>query len=261
MAVSLDVRSGKAEKKLDKLAHDAGVTVGFVVEDQMRLWLNDIIRQAPPKVLKQGRATVEQDLQRLFEPIDDKAAITAWKKRAAESGGDVFVQTKSGRMRISAKKLKEDTDSRMARVHKANRRKTDGRVNLRTRRRDEAWDGQFLVPTSDYKRYLRRKQREVGLLKARFGKAAQHYARRTNGTTPAFEKSWIKRHVAGGSYSGRIVAGSGSIRSVNDATYASQQMERKAWWMPTKNKRQRDLTRGGFKRMADLTRRFNAGSI
>ncbi len=260
MAVSLDVRSGKAEKKLDKLARDAGVTVGFVVEDQMRLWLNDIIRQAPPKVLKQGRATVEQDLQRLFEPIDDKAAITAWKKRAAESGGDVFVQTKSGRMRIDAKKLKATTLSRMRKVHKANRRKTDGRVFIRTRRRDEAWDGQFLVPKVSFRRYVRETQQRVGLLKSRFGVAALHYARESRGTTPAY-KNWIKKHTAGGSFGGRMRFGTGYISATNDADYAAEQMVTKGWWPRTRHRRERDIEVGVDKRAKDIVRRFNAGSI
>ena len=260
MAVSVEAYTEGVAISLDVVAQQIGVSVEFVAQDQMRLWINDIIKLSGPPSLKRGRAAVKGDLERLFEPIDDKAAITAWKKRAAESGGDVFVQTKSGRMRIDAKKLKATTLSRMRKVHKANRRKTDGRVFIRTRRRDEAWDGQFLVPKVSFRRYVRETQQRVGLLKSRFGVAALHYARESRGTTPAY-KNWIKKHTAGGSFGGRMRFGTGYISATNDADYAAEQMVTKGWWPRTRHRRERDIEVGVDKRAKDIVRRFNAGSI
>ena len=258
MAGLLEINSRAAEKKLEKLAHDAGVTVGFVCEDQMRLWINDIINQAPPPSYAKGRMAVKADLERLFEPIDDPGAIAAWKKASAQRGGDIYTYTKRGKARISAEKLKASNLATMARIHRQNRRKSDGRVYIRWRKRDEAWGGEFLVPSALFKKYVASAQKKVGFLKSRFGKAALHYAARTHGRTPAY-KDWIRRLIPGGSFSGRIVFGTGAIEATNDAMFAAKQMVSKAWWMSTKGKRQRDLTRGGFKRMADLTRRFNMG--
>ena len=255
--IEIKVDAAKVAIKLEKLAKKAGVTVGFVADDQMRLWLNDIMKQAAPPTLAKGRKAIRADVDRLFVPIDDATFLMDWKEDAIARGGDIYRTTKRGKKKVSAEKLKAASIARMARIHRRNRRKKDGRVKLRNRDRQEAFNGKFLVPKPMFNKFLTSLYKKVGFLKSRFGKAALHYAARTKGGTPAY-KNWIRKHIPGGSFGGRIVAGTGKISSTNDATFAAKQMLSKAWWFKTERKRQRDLTRGGFKRMADLTKRFNA---
>jgi len=261
MAVSPDIEikvsAAGVAVKLEKLAKKAGVSVGFLADDQMRLWLNDIMKQAAPPTLAKGRKAIKADIGRLFVPIDNATFLMDWKEEAVARGGDIYRTTKRGKKKVSAEKLKAASLARMARIHRRNRRQKDGRVKLRNRDRQEAFNGKFLVPKTMFNKYLTSTYKKVGFLKSRFGKAAIHYAARTRGGTPAY-KNWIKKHIPGGSFSGKITAGTGFIRSTNDATFAAKQMLSKAWWFKTERKRQRDLTRGGFKRMSDLTRRFNS---
>jgi|TARA_Y100000034_G_C6868839_1_gene396345 hypothetical protein len=255
--IEITVSAASVAVKLEKLAKKAGVSIGFLADDQMRLWLNDIMKQAAPSTLAKGRKAIRADIDRLFVPIDNATFLMDWKEDAVARGGDIFRTTKRGKKRVSAEKLKAQSIARLARIHRRNRRKKDGRVKLRNRDRQEAFNGKFLVPKSLFNKYLTSVYKRVGFLKSRFGSAALHYATRTRGGTPAY-KNWIRKHIPGGSFSGKIVAGVGEIRATNDATFAAKQMLSKTWWRKTERKRQRDLTRGGFKRMKDLTRRFNA---
>jgi hypothetical protein len=260
MDVSLRVAdSDRLMRRLNKIAADTGVEIGFICRDQMRLWLNDIIRYTPAKNLKQARAAVAKDVGQLFFPMDNKSAIQAWKDQAIKDGGDIFTVTKRGKRRISQKKLKVESVNRMHRIHKANRTKK-GRVDRRRLDKSEAWGGEFMVPRQQYRKFLSEVQSKVGLLKSRFGKAATYYARLTNGRNAA-DKRWISRHTDGGSYKDNMgKSGSGLIRSVNDANYAAAKMLGASWWKSVQSRQQRALARGGAKRMDDLARRFNMGS-
>lgn len=257
--LSIKLDDSKLQRKLQRLAEKSGVEVGFIVEDQMRLWVNDILRQTEPKSLKIGRERIRNDAERLFTPIDDQGAIKAWKEQAVkEAGQDVFTRTKRGGMRISQKQLSINSVQKMKSIHRANRSKKGG---VRKKTLIKAWGGEGIVPRPLFNKFLKEQYKRVGFLKSRFGKAALHYARRTNGRTPAY-KNWIRKHIPGGSVSGKIDRfGNGSISSINDATYAAQRMLGKSWWTISQGKRQRDLTRGGFKRMSDLANRFNMDRI
>ena len=256
LAISID--DGKIEQKLNKLALKAGVTVGFICEDQMRLWVNDIMRKSQPKTLSEGRARIKADVQRIFTPIDDPGVLKAWKEQALKEAGDVFTRIKRGTMRVSQKQLSVDSLAKMRAIHKFNRTKKGGIKKNPTIR---AWGGEGLVPKALFNKFLKEQQARVGLLKSRFGAAALYYAGRTRGKTPAYA-NWIRRHIPGGSATGRIDRyGNGSISSINDARYAAKQMLGKGWWKITQLKRQKDIISGGFKRMADLTARFNAGAM
>ena len=261
MAVSFEIsRADALEGSIEDLAYKAGVSVDFVAKDQMRLWINDIMKLSGPSTLTAGRAAVQSDLNRLFVPFDSKLIIDKWEQRSIDRGGDIFTTTKRGKKRVSKKMLKVKSMSDMAKTHKNNRRKKDGRVLLRDRRPAHAFSGEFIVPKPLYRRYLRETQQRVGLLKSRFGAAALHYARQTGGRTPAY-KNWIKKHTAGGSFGGRMVFGNGFISATNDARYASEQMVDSRWWGATKHRRQRDIQRQSKKRIADIAKRFNAGAI
>lgn len=259
MDVSLNVTdANRLMARLERLSAKTGVEIGFIVRDQMRLWINDIMRHAAPKNLAAGRRAIREDIERLFVPIDDKAAIQSWKQRAAQDGGDIFTVTKKGKKRINQGQLKAVSVERMHRIHKANRRKKDGRVYSRKRNRTDAFSGEFIVPRVLYNRFLKEVYGRVGFLKAQFGKAAVYYARKTRGVTPAY-KNWIKRHIPGGKYTDLMTkSGSGFVKAVNDANYAGAKMLGMGWFRAVQNRQQRALARGGAKRMADLVKRFNA---
>ncbi len=261
MAGLLDISSEKVEKKLEKLSWNTGVSIQFICWDQMRLWINDIIRKSAPGTLSQGRNMIQKDVNRLFVPIKSAAAVKAWRKRSIQEGGDIFTTTKSGRRRVSYRSLQTSNLAKMKRIHQQNRSRRDGRVHLKKRVRSNAFGGEFIAPERLVKMLTRDLQKKVGLMKAHFGVPAQYYATKTRGKTPAYDKAWIERHALGGRKADKIgIGGTGFIEAINDSAYAARKMLGKSWWRNTEMKRQRDLTRGGFKRMSDLARRFNAAA-
>ena len=259
--VSID--DGGMKKKLERLAAKSGVTVQFICWDQLRLWTQDVMRKTAPSKLSKGRATVDAGMTELFEPAETTAAFVFWKDRLAQQNSDVIQYTKRGKMRLTKKSAKAESASQMRRIHKASRTKRGGvsrkKVNRTTP--DIAFRGKIIVPKSEFNRFKREKQKAVGNLKAGWVPALTFWARKAKATAKI--PSWVMRQASKRGYPGGRIdeKGNGMIEAVNNVIYANSRISQDNIVEFTKQSRQKDLTRGAFKRMDDLAKRFNAGRI
>jgi hypothetical protein len=250
-------------KKLQKLSEKSGVAIGFIAEDQLRLWATDMMKKTAPKKLKDGLFTVAKGIAELFVPLDNAAALTHWLDALQQSGTDIYRTTKTGKvskMKISQKQLKAATLNNARAFHKAHRTKKGG-VKLDKRDKKSAWGGKMLMPRAVYKRFERDTQKHVGFLKAGWVPSVRYYSGRTNKSTNI--PAWIRRHSKKVGYvAGKIDKdGNGFVAAINNVAYANRRISQDNLIGLTQETRQKDLTRGGFKRMDDLVKRFNAGQI
>jgi len=259
----IEIDKGSLQKNLDRLAKKAGVTVQFVCWDQLRLWTQDMMRKTPPRKLSQGRLTISAGVAELFEPAETPIARDYWKSRLQEQGSTLVQYTKRGKMRIKATQLKVQSALQMQRIH-AKARTSKGGVSLRKVLKVDpsmAFSGKLIVAQSEYNRFLRMKQKNIGNLKAGWIPALQFWSRKTN-ATPSIP-TWVMRHAERRGYpAGKIDKdGNGFVAAVNSVIYANNRISQDRLVEITQGARQRDLVRGGFKRMADLTERFSKGAI
>jgi hypothetical protein len=259
--VSID--DGGMKRKLEKLAYKSGVTIQFICWDQLRLWTQDMMNKTAPKALKQGRATVTRDVTELFEPAETAAAFTFWKNRLAQQGSDLIQYTKRGKMRLTKQSAKYAAASQMRQIHKKARTRGGGvsRRKVNKHGNDIAFRGKLIVPKSEFNKFRREQQAKVGFLKAGWAPALEFWARKSNATAKV--PSWVARQVKKVGYPGGKIdeKGNGFIEAVNAVTYANSRISQDHLVELTKAGRQRDLTNGAFKRMDDLAKRFNAGTI
>jgi hypothetical protein len=257
----VEVDTLAVEKKLRKFAKKAGVTVQFVAWDQLRLWTADLMRKTAPKKFSDGRLTVDAGLAELFEPMDTAGAFAFWKDRLAKQGSDLIVRTKTGKMRITNKSLKASSVGQMKTLHKASRTKRGGvsMKNIQRRQKDLAFGGKLIVAKSNYNKYRKEKRAEVGYLKAGWLPALEFWSRKAN--SPAKIPKFVQRHADRRGYpSGTIDdSGNGFVAATNAVAYANRRISQDHLIELTKQGRQRDLSKGAFKRMDDLVKRFNSG--
>ena len=259
----IEIDDKKVRRKLEKLSAKSGVEIGFICEDQLRLWASDMMRKTAPKKLSQGRATVSAGIGELFQPLDNVAAFTSWLDDLQKSGTETYRKLKSGKqskMRISKKQLKAATLQNMDAFHKAHRTENGG-VSLGNVNRQDAWGGKMIAPRAVVKRFERETQEMVGFLKAGWVPAVEHYSRRTNAASKI--PSWVSRHAKRVGYTAGSISkdGNGFVAAINAVAYANTRIRQDNLIGITTSTRQKDLTRGGFKRMDDLAKRFNAGAI
>jgi len=257
------IDEGNVRGKLEKLAKKAGVSVGFVCEDQLRLWTADMLRKTPPEKLSEGRATVEAGVAELFRPLETQAAFEHWKERLQKQSSDLITYTKRGKMRISRQQMKAESLRQMRTIHKAARTRRGGVSKRRAIKRagNLAFSGELPVSQANYRAFLRQKQKMIGWLKAGWLPAHEYYARRVHAASKG--SAWVRRHSRPKGYpQGQINKdGNGFVAAVNAVAYANTRISQDRLVELTQGARQRDLVRGGFKRMADLTERFNKGAI
>jgi hypothetical protein len=258
--VSID--DGGMKRKLASLAAKAGVTIQFVMWDQLRLWTQDVMKKTAPTAKADGLKKVAAGMSELFEPAETTAAFVFWKDRLAKQNSDVVQYTKTGKMILTKKSAKAESVSQMRKIHKAARTKGGGvsrkKVNRTTP--DIAFKGKIIVYKSEYKKMKAELNRKVGHLKAGWVPALTFWAGKAKAPVkiPAYVLNQSKIGYAGGSIDEK---GNGSIEAVNNVVYSNRRLSQDNVVELTKQGRQRDLTKGAFKRMDDLAKRFNAGRV
>jgi hypothetical protein len=231
--------------------------------DQLRLWTQDVMRKTAPTKLSKGRETVAAGMTELFEPAESAAAFISWRDRLAEQNSDVITYTKTGKMRLTNKSARATTASQMRRIHKASRTRRGGvsrkKVNRTTP--DIAFRGKVIVYKSEFNKLKRELQAKVGHLKAGWVPALEFWARKSKSVAKI--PIWVMRQASKKGFAGGRIdeTGNGSIEAVNAVVYANSRLSQDNVVELTKQGRQRDLTKGAFKRMDSLAERFNLGRI
>jgi len=258
----VNIDDGAIEKKLRKLAKQTGVSMQFICWDQLRLWTQSMLRKTGPQKLSQGRFTVAEGVAELFRPVETPQALEFWKQRLAKEGNSLITYTNRGKMRLNRSQVKAHSVSEMKRIHKAARTSKGGVSKRKVQRQPNlAFDGEFLVAQSEYRKFLRMKQAQVGFLKAGWVPALEFWAQKSRAA--ASVPSWVQRHANKQGYpAGKIDEnGNGFVAAINSVAYANRRISQDRLVEITGAARQRDLTRGAFKRMDQLADRFNAGAI
>lgn len=215
-AITTDLKGFESQVK--RFADQYGLDARDVMLDQHRLWNNDFIRLTPPKTLAQGRKAVGRDINKLFIPLSSREVLRFF----AEEFG-----TKTSRGGVSAKNTKaaarrnlpgvifnwDGNPSRIKAWHQKHRRKGSGRVAFRSRPvrtiRDWTFASGMYVPQAKLNKYIRERQRNVGILKAGWIPAANLFGAKI----PAFVRRQGK--IAGSAQDAMGRDGSGFFLSVN----------------------------------------------
>jgi len=217
--LALNIDTGNIEKQLEQLAFASGKTVEDVARDQMRLWLNDLIKRTPPfpkgntgkgnsiDARRTGEGAVESGFSEIFWPVFPR-----------RKGNNLTALVLSG----------------ILNVHKKSRD-----IRGRTRRNTAK---KIAAHRSDLKKAIRQVKKHVGRLKAGWLGAADQLKTKTPGRVIA--PVWVKRHNERGSYreSGRGFLDFDAVAQ-NKVDYASLRGGMRSIIAFTQKIRQRDLDR------------------
>jgi hypothetical protein len=242
------------EKQLNLLAKMSGLTVRDVAYDQMRLWVQDLIKRTPPKSNPQGKRAIKNDLLKLFAPANE--GFAKFLEEDYPSGARL---PKSVIMNLEGNK------SRMEGFHQKHRSFTGskpGRVRYRASvvatHNNVEFQNKMYVRKRAFNEYLRKVQKKVGQLKAGWKVAAKYYEQKSKGIVniPHF----VDRHIAsllGNKKDTMSVRGSGDLEARNFAPGAGNNPHLKRAVEFTQRLRQRDISVHAEKRMDKLIEQFN----
>jgi len=90
VATTFDVDSPSFKAQVDRIARTYGKTARSVMLDQMRLWMNDLVRKTPPKTLSIGRNAVAKGVKKVFVPIMDELVLSFYRDRFGEQHPEFF---------------------------------------------------------------------------------------------------------------------------------------------------------------------------
>jgi len=252
--IAIDYDSGDIARKLGILARKIGVTVQLVAYDQMRLWVNDMIRRTPPKTKGQGKKAIKTDLNLLFVEVRNDSFRE-------------FLEHRVVNRKFVSPALQFNLDGnkgRMKRWHQRHRA-TGGSKAGRVRYKGVVI-GQFMgvdfvnkmyVSREAFNAYLAKVQEGVGKLKAGWIPAAQFYAKKSNG--PWRAPPWV---MAQSKQMGDFTdlmrpSGSGFIEARNFAPGADNNRSIQRWAAFTGRTRDRDISKNAEKRLDKIIDQFN----
>jgi len=245
--VSMD--AGRLPIQLGALARLMGLTVRDVAYDQMRLWVQDLIRRTPPKSKGQGQKAINRDLNKLFAP--------------ANPGFVNFLEEDyhgEGRLPSSVKMNLEGNQSRMRGFHQRNRNQS-GRVRYKAgvvaTHGNIQFQNKMYVPAKTFRDYLKSVQKGVGKLKAGWIRSGLYYAQKAHG--PMKIPSWVSAQAQklGDKTDAMKPSGNGFIEARNYAPGAGNNKSLKRWVALTWRTRQRDIEKHADKRVDKIINQFN----
>jgi|TARA_Y100000310_G_scaffold176214_1_gene176354 hypothetical protein len=162
MVASVEVLSADVERNLKVFARKVGITLKDAYKEQMRLAANQLVRDTPPRSMKQGRNRIKQEVGHLFVRLGPKNFILAeqWEAMGNQPAGKYF---KTARGKVFGVEQPHwnlsGNQSRMKAHHKRNRGK-GGRSSMAG-----SWDrtigrwrfiNRQVVSTRAYENYLKR---------------------------------------------------------------------------------------------------------
>jgi len=207
----------KVEQRLNRLAAAAGLGVRDVANEVMRLACQNAVKFTVPKTGKMGRDRVEKDINKVFEPVPTPQRKKTWRQESRP--GIVFLKGIDG---LDPKAVVQVPDWRfqpkageaaIRRIHEKERL-SRGRVGRR------AAKNPTYIKQADLRRYISKRKKRVGRLKAGWLPGLDHYAREA-GTSPKGVPAFVRNQATKeGHVSGRISrGGSGAIETHNDVPY------------------------------------------
>jgi len=143
-----------------RIAFQTGQSTVELLNDVMKLWAKDLIKQTYPKSSVQGRKRVDKDIHKLFASIgdfDNENITKSFKK-----GGDFDIESKGG-MLLFRPAMRE---AEIVSSHEAARNRRGLVKNQHSR---------TVVRRADLNRVIRKSKAHVGRLKAGWSAAAHHY--------------------------------------------------------------------------------------
>lgn len=234
---------------LDLIARQAGVSLQFVCEDQMRLWCNWLIGDIHPRSKGIGKKAVAKDANKIFAAVPQGTLFKMFE--AQRTGRDFGAATINVSGNLTA-----------MRAYHAQRR-SRGRVRYNAGviaqfGKMRVWDKMY-VDRASLKRFIALASAAVGRLKAGWLPAADRWASRVNAS--AF-MTWARGTAHSEGTSGGMISsdGSGSIFSTNSVPYAAAEIkpERIAFGQRL---READAEKRLEKRIDDLVARFDRGGV
>jgi len=206
----------QVERRLDALAVAAGVGMQDVTHDVMRLALQNAVKLTYPKRGKDGRDAVARDINKVFEPIPTPQRKRTWTHSTVP--GVVFVKTNNGAViKVPEYNFRpKASESQIRKTHEGERQ-SRGKVG-----RSAAKNPKY-IKRADLRRYIAKRKKRVGRLKAGWMPALEHYARLARNEpkgVPAFVRNQQSKE---GSFSGRIGRGGiGYLEAHNEVPYMRQ---------------------------------------
>lgn len=198
--------------EVERLAKKYGINVKDMMRSEFRLLIQWYIKNIEPKQRSKGRRAVKNDLNKIFQPMQTVAALRFFKK-IAEERGDV------------APHVFNLAVTEFGRWHEQHRDPFSGRVKGRMGGSYKIGGVLFhstkaYVRKSDLNRYVRKKQANVGRLKAGFVPAVK----KVGGKAPGWVEKQGKRE---GSFKDRMKnTGDGHLEGTNWVPYASRKIKR-----------------------------------
>ena len=259
---SIDIQNLKgAQAKIQKLATDWGIDTKFLCQDQIRLWVINVIKKAgdgPATSLAQQKrvqkAAVASDIREVF--TDDKLE---WL--SGENNGVYYITSTTGALWAAEKDGRAWSQGQMEAEHNRRRTKSNKRVG---KQRPYHKSGRLVVrkvyaKESQIKKYIRYKQSHIGKLKAGWIAPLNQLMAATrggNGRIPAWISN-LNAKAKTGTYTDNMTSfASGSIKSTNNTPYASDYIT-PSFIAATGRTRQKDLMRQSKKRKEEIVKRFN----
>ena len=255
----------QANKELQAVATQFGLTLRDLMYDQGRLIAQDAIKRSPPgkrnqgvqKQRAQGIKDVTTDLKKAFWPTDYEEPIENWHNRLDEKGYEIFVETKNGKKKLDRKSVLLDASMQeMRKIHKKYRN-AKGKVRFPYDKTKVA-AGKYAVPKKTFNRYLKAQIKKIGNLKAGFLPGADHFAGLGNTTTKAVP-AWVRKQTnKTGTHINNVnkKTGTGGLVIINNVDYAETAIT-KGFIAQLEHRREQDIKKQAMKRIRQLTRKHN----
>ena len=228
----------QVKKLFTQIAFQTGQSTVALLNDVMKLWAKDLIKNTYPKSSVQGRKRVDADIHKLFSSIKDfdNENIT----RSFKSGNEWDLESKAGTL-LFRPAMRE---AEILHAHQS-ARDSRGRVKRQHSR--------TIVRRADLNRVIRKAKAKVGRLKAGWSAAALRYGIKLPG--------WVAKNVSfesGFTDTLKPSTLSGHLIAENRVPYAARKLSQGFMDMLLR-KRVRDLTQGTYakrwqKRMEKATR-------
>jgi len=278
--ISLDVDTSSIDSALRSYAKNTGVPVNFIVKDQMRLLLQDMIKFSPPRKKKPGskidknigKERVEKDIGKVIVPVGPAKANTLYElfgSKGTVSEAAVFKTRRGAIYGVDRDLWKPTANRRMIKPHHEKYRRKDGRVtearggSEQGRNTKDVGRWKFVdklhVRERAFRSYVKHRQKKVGELAAGWIHPLDEVARAVN--TKGKAPVWVRKAEGlKGEWKPRMNEdGSGYVEATNPYGYSAEKYMR---FLPSlMAKRRKDIVGQLWRRLDRLTDQFNAGKL
>lgn len=193
------------------VVRETGRLMKLVVREQMALWSKDLMASTIPtdkfsagtqtegmSAFKIGKNAIQNDLEKIFEPIRNPAVLAIWSNSDDGRGNQIiYRKTKTGLMKIDLGLLKMT----IAGWHRQHRRKRDGRTWMQ-KDRGFSWGGRYPAPATELARYATEVKGHVGKTRAGWIPAIFFFCSKTSGVVKPSIPAWVMRHSGFGKSNG-----------------------------------------------------------